>query len=98
MQHIEEKEVLHIADLCALPLKPEEITSLSSALSDTLEYIQILESLDTSKVPETFQVTGLENVFQSDRARTTSLSQKEALSNAKKTSQGKFTALAVFNR
>lgn len=92
------EEVVHIADLCNLELSAEEIEKLREILADTLDYIDILNELDTDGVKETYQVTGTTNVFQEKEDVPTTLSQKEALSNAKEVINNHFATKAVFER
>jgi Asp-tRNA(Asn)/Glu-tRNA(Gln) amidotransferase C subunit len=67
-------------------------------LGDALDYIDVLNELNTEKVSETYQVTGLTNVFQKDGEKVTTLSQKEALSNASEVIDEMFATKAIFNR
>lgn len=91
-------EVLHIAALCNLTLSTEEIEKLSTMLAQAIEYIEILNELDTSSVNETYQVTGLTNVFQEKTATPTTLSKADALKNASHEVNGQFSTPAIFNR
>lgn len=97
-EKISKEQVLHIANLCNLTLNEKEIAKLSEMLTDTVDYIKILEELDTKDTPETYQVTGKTNVFQKDNEKKTTLSQKEALSNAKEEIKSMFATKAVFDR
>ena len=92
------EEVLHIADLCALKLNEEEIEKLGSMLSETIDYIKILDELDTQKVSETYQVTGMTNIFQRDSEDNTTLTKEQALANAKEVIRGMMATKAVFER
>lgn len=89
-------DVKKIARLSNLNLTKEEVTKFSRLFTDTLEYMDKLNELDTSEVKETYQVTGLTNVFQDDGVKT--LSQNDALSNAKEEIDGHFATEAVFER
>lgn len=94
-------ETKHVADLVNLRLSPDEVEKLSIILSDTLDYIDVLNELDTANVPETFQVTGLTNVFierSKHEVSTQSLKQGEALENAPQVQGGKIVTEAVFDR
>lgn len=71
---------------------------LAEMFSDTLEKIEILKELDTSKTEETYQVTGLVNVFQQGSENYATLSKADALSNAQEQINGLFATKAVFNR
>jgi len=97
MRKISKKQVFHIADLARLSLKAREVEKLAAQLSETLDYVEVLKELDQEikDLPSTTQVTNLQNVFREDRVRP-SLSQKEALSNAKKTYKGYFVTKAIF--
>ena len=87
-------DVGHIAKLANLSLKPEEKEKFEKQLSETLEYINKLNSVDTANVEPTSQVTGLENVVREDEAKP-SLSQEQTLSNAKSTHNGLFKVKAI---
>ena len=93
---ISEEEVRRMAVLSNLDVSGQE-EKLVLLFSDTLKHLEVLDELDTSKVPETNQVTGLTNVFQ-DENNSKTLTSKEALSNAKEQSNGLFATKAVFNR
>lgn len=80
-------DVSHVAKLANLPLSDEEKTRFEKQLSETLDYVKQLEEIDTKGVEPTSQVTGLENVTREDEPRP-SLSQDEALKNAKSVHNG----------
>ncbi len=92
------EEVLHVADLCNLELSEKEIEKLAVMLTDTLGYIEILKELDTKDVKETYQVTGMTNIFQEEEETSTTLTQEEALSNAREVIKEMFATKAVFER
>ncbi len=97
-QKITKEQVEHIAKLCNLNLTPEQTDRLSSLLTQTLDYINILEELDTKDIGETYQVTGLTNVFQQEGEIPTTLTKKESLSTAMEVVDGKFATKAIFDR
>lgn len=74
--------VSHIAKLANLPLKPQEKEKFEKQLSETLSYIEKLNTINTEGVEPTSQVTGLENVTREDEIKP-SLTQNDALSNTK---------------
>lgn len=88
-------EVKHIAKLANLKLTEKEIKKFAVQLSETLDYIHILNKLDTKGIEPTSQVTGLENITRKDEAKP-SLSQKEALSGAAKKDNHFFKIKAIF--
>lgn len=87
-------DVSHIATLANLPLSDEEKKKFEKQLADTLETIADLQEIDTKNVEPTSQVTGLENVLREDVVKP-SLTQKEALQNAKDTYKGFIKVKAI---
>ena len=87
------KETLeHISKLALLDLSEEEKERLAKQLGDILNYFKKLNDLDTSNVePMTHPIEGLKNVFRED-VPWESLSNEEALKNAKRTKDGHFKA------
>lgn len=87
-------DVLHVAKLASLPLKPEEKDKFEKQLSEILSYVEKLKKVDTKNVEISSQVTGLENVTREDEI-TPSLTQEEALSNTKSQHNGFFKVKAI---
>lgn len=79
--------VAQVAKLANLSVTPDEEKKFETQLSSVLDYIKKLEEVDVSGVEPTSQITGLENVFRDDEA-SESLSQKDAISQAKATYNG----------
>lgn len=90
-------QVKHIAQLAQLSLTEKEIEKFRRQLSVVLDYFQQLKKLDTGQVKATSQVTGLENIYQEDRP-TPSLSQKEALAEAKNKQKGYFKTKRILGQ
>jgi len=89
--------VKHLAKLVQMSVTPKEEKKLAAGFKQILKTISLLNQLNTSKVSSTFQVTGLENIFRPDKIdKKRVLTQKQALSNAKKTHQGYFVVPAIF--
>ena len=59
-------QVRHVAQLARLSLTEEEVVLYANQLSRILEYMTVLNELDTSDVEATAQVTGLQNVQRED--------------------------------
>lgn len=97
-QKITIEQVKHIAKLCNLTLTDEQTDRLSNLLTQTLDYINVLSELDTSNVSETYQVTGLTNVFQTESDFSNTLSQKDSLSSANEVINERFATKAIFDR
>lgn len=87
-------DVKHIAKLANLPLKEDELAKFEKQLADILQYVEQLQKVDTENVIPTSQVTGLENVLREDIAGP-SLSQEDALKNAKNKHNGLFQVKGI---
>lgn len=97
MTSITKKEIEHIAKLSSLPLKDSEITKLKNLLSETINYVNVLNELDTSNTKETYQVNNLKNVYQNNIENTCTLSKEDSLKNAKLVEDGLFVSKGVFS-
>lgn len=74
-----EEQVRHIAKLARIRLSDEEVEKFTTQLTGVLEYVDILKEVDTDKVPETSQVTGLCNVMEEDIVMPPQSSREELL-------------------
>lgn len=72
-------QVRHIAKLARVKLNEEEVPVFSKQLSDVLDYMTILDEVDTEGVTETSQVTGLLNVMEEDRILSSQSTREELL-------------------
>lgn len=91
------EEVKHIAKLANLTLSEEEIGKYSDQLSQIVDLISRLVEVVTTNIKETSQVTGLSNVFREDEVDVTrTLTQEQALSNAKRSDKGYFVVDSIF--
>jgi aspartyl-tRNA(Asn)/glutamyl-tRNA(Gln) amidotransferase subunit C len=88
-------EVQKIAKLSQLNLSEDELVKFQGQLSEVLNYVEVLNELDTDKVEPTSQVTGLENIAREDEVKN-SLALKEALSGSSETEKEMFSTKAVF--
>ena len=75
------EEVQHIAELAKLQLTAAEEALYQEQLSDILDYIQRLNTLDTEAIPPTATVLPLRNVMRDDIARP-SMPPADILANA----------------
>ena len=89
-------DIKHIAKLANLPINQQEEKKLDKQLNETLDYIEMLQEVDTKNVQPTAHVTGLENVTRTDTT-SPSLSQSQALSNTKKQGNGFFIVDAILD-
>lgn len=74
-----EEEVRHVAKLARIDLKDKEVKKFSKQLSDVLEYMDILNEVDTESVELTSQVTGLNNVMRKDKVCDSKATREELL-------------------
>lgn len=70
------EEIRKIAELSRLKLTPEEESRYAVTISAVLEYMKILNEVDTTGIIPTSQVTGLEDVFREDVAEDSGLQKK----------------------
>ena len=97
MEHkVTKEDVKHVAMLCKLELSDQELEKFSQLFTETIQYISTLDELDTSKVKETYQVTGLTNVYGTDNVAT--LSKEAALCNATQIQRDLFVTKAVLTK
>lgn len=82
MSTITTEDVQRLAGLSNLQLTPEETANLQKDLGNIVDYITHLSELDTSGVEPTYQVTGLENVWRDDIARSSEAGRDELLALA----------------
>ena len=92
-----EKDIEKLSELVKLPISSEEKIKLAGMLSQTTEYMDMLNELDTSNVEPTYQVTGLVNVFQAEDLNKT-LTQNDVLNNAPNYKEGMIETSAVLER
>lgn len=83
-------DVKKVAKLSNLTLSPEEEATFEKQLNDVVVYIEKLNSVDTTGIAPTAQVTGLTNRTREDINPKTNLSQQDALSGSTKTHNGMF--------
>lgn len=94
---VTEELVRHLAKLANLNLTQNQLLKLLPQFSSIIDLVSKVQSLKTDNIPETSQVTGLENVFREDIVDTSRmLSQKDVLSNVKKTHKGFIEVTAIF--
>ena len=73
------EQVEKIAHLARLKLTPEEVERYTEQLTNILTYVDMVQELDTTGVPETSQVTGLMNATRIDEVKTDLCSPDELL-------------------
>lgn len=88
------EEVLHVAQLARLALKPEEVELFTRQLNDILAYVRKLEQADTSGVSPMSHVLRKDEAFREDRVAE-SLPRERALANAPAQEEGTFVVPRV---
>ena len=78
------EEVAKVAILARLKLTDDEVDVFTSQMGKILEYVDILNDVDTEDVEPMAHAVELSNVFRADEVRE-SLDRDEALDNAPKT-------------
>src|SRR4051812_44132427 len=66
MSKLTREDVLKLARLARLQLSDEEVEEYSSELSQILEYVEQLGTVDVTGLQPTNQITGLTNVMRPD--------------------------------
>lgn len=64
---IDLEQIKHIAELSRLAVNDEEAKGYEEQLNHILDYMDILNEVDTDNVEMTLQVTGLKNVMREDK-------------------------------
>lgn len=91
------QEIEQIAALARLKLTEKEKKIYAEQLSVVLDYINMLNEVNTDNVPETSQVTGLEDVVREDKPINASEEIKQKLINTFPEKMGKLLKVkAVF--
>jgi len=90
-------DIDHVAKLANLPLTEKEKNKFAKQLSETLDYINKLNEINTVNINPTSQVTDLNNITREDKAAP-SLSQEEVLKNSKSVHNGFFKVKAILDQ
>ena len=86
--------VKHVALLVRMGLTEEEVVRAQEQLSNILENFQVLQEVDTSKVPPTANPLSLSNIMRIDEVQP-SFNSFEILANAPEKEEGCFKIRAV---
>ncbi len=77
-----QEEIEHIADLARLHLEPEEMERCRQQIGSILEYVAVLQSVDTTGVAELSHPIGLENVWREDTLESCPVDERVRVLNA----------------
>ncbi len=78
---VSREQVIHIAELAHLKLTEEEIEVFQNEMNQILEYMEMLNELNTTYVESLSHPIEVKNVFREDKVDE-SISREEALKNA----------------
>ena len=87
----------HIAKLARIELTPEEKETFLPQLESVIEYLDILNEVNTDDVKPTYQVNNLSNVLRNDEVQP-SLSVESATSTAVKVKDNYFEVTATIKK
>lgn len=93
---ISEDEIIHIAKLADLNLKPEEVSKYAGDLEEILNFAEIINNVDTSNIDETIMTNQNYNVFRKDEVVNFE-NREELLKNAPSKDEGMFQIPKVIN-
>jgi len=82
MADLTRDDVLKLAQLARLDLTDEEVEEYRRELTEILQYVELLGSVDVSGLKPTSQVTGLVNVMRSDTVVDYGYEARDLLKNA----------------
>lgn len=82
MSKLTRDDVLKLAALSRLRLSDEEIEKFRGELSEILDYVEVLDKVDTKGLSPTYQLSGLRNVTRKDEIIDYGVSTDELLRNA----------------
>ena len=81
MSQLSKQDILKLARLARLRLSNDEVEKYQKELSAILGYVEHLDSVDTSGLMPTYQVSGLTNVVREDEIIDYGMSQEDLLKN-----------------
>ncbi|OGC50198.1 hypothetical protein A2716_03225 [candidate division WWE3 bacterium RIFCSPHIGHO2_01_FULL_40_23] len=94
---ISTSDVEKVARLSKLEISGTEVKKFQTLLSEAIDYIKVLNELDTTDIKPTSQVSGKVNIFDEDFVRK-SLSMKDVLRNAKEKKESFFVTKSVIKK
>jgi len=95
MSKLSRDAVLKLAQLSRLKLTDEEIERFREELSSILDYVEVLDKVDTKGLEPTYQVTGLRNVMRRDEVKDYQAKPKELMKNAPAVEKNQFKVKRV---
>ena len=86
---IDKAQVRHVVQLSRLSMSDEKMEALMSDMNDILDYMDLLNELDTTGVEPTSHAMEVKNVFRDDVVRP-SLPKDKSMKNAPEQNRGSF--------
>lgn len=97
MAKLSAQDITHLVQLANLQLSDDEIQDLVPQMQEIVGYIESFRDFDVSSLSGTARTTEEENITRNDEVRP-SLTQDQALANARDTHEGFFKVPAVLNQ
>ena len=91
---ITKEEMVHVANLAMLDLDEESVGKFAGQIDNILEYIDMLNRVDTEGVVPTSHAISLTNVFREDKLKE-HVDRNKALANAPEKEDGNFVVPKV---
>lgn len=96
MSKLSKEQVEHIARLSRIKLTAEEVEKFSVEISSILDYVELLNEVNTDGVGSIAQINGFENVASDDAIVGHHIPREELLANAPETQSGFIKVKPVF--
>ncbi len=91
--------IVKVAKLARINIPSEKVSQFAQQLEPILEHFESLSKVNTDNVIPTYQTTGLKTVLRQDVVDTERMfTQKQALANAPKSSNGYFVTAATIKK
>ena len=82
------EQIQKLAALSRLRLSEDEVEKYQKELSDILDYVKLLESVDVEGLTPAYQVTGLQNIMRTDNIVDYQANPADMLAGAPKNQNG----------
>lgn len=81
MKEITKDQVEELAKLARLGLTEDEKKSLAKEMTAFLNYVEMLQEVDTKNIKSTNETTGLRNVYRKDEIKDCNITPEDLLAN-----------------
>lgn len=88
MTKLRSDNIRKLGELARIGISEEVATTLSPQLTQILNYVEQLQSVNTDNIKVTSQVTELKDIWRQDEVRPSSISRDELLKNTPYTQDG----------